>query len=274
MLGLYDSGIGGLTILNQIQKKLPGIEIAYLADTKNCPLGEKTASEIMDITIKGVEYLFKKGCNLVILACNTATVTSIRELQNQWLPKYYPDKKVLGIVRPVPEFLIENTIHNNINLLVLATPATVESGFYKQELHDFQYHNVTEIPCPSLAATIEQQDPQVIKQTITNIFREYQVSDMKINFADFNVILMACTHYPLAVNLIKETFIEFGGNSDVLIFDQTQLVTDKLLEYLGKHPEITIDKGKTTIYVNGDERQFGLKTKKLFISLDYQILPI
>lgn len=267
MLGLYDSGIGGLTILNQIQKQIPSIEIAYLADTKNCPLGEKTTTEILKITTEGVRFLFEKGCNLVILACNTATVIAIRELQNNWLPKYYPDKKILGIVRPVPELLIQENFKHHQNVLLLATPATVKSGFYTQELADFNFNNISEIACPGLASAIESQNPNLIKQAVGDIFE-----NNPINFQDFDVILLACTHYPLATEIIKEAFIENGGKLEIQIFDQTKLVAQKLLEYLKNHPEIELQTGKTTIYVTGDNPNFDKKVDAVFPELNGQII--
>jgi len=262
MLGLYDSGLGGLTILNELQKLLPNIEICYLADTKNCPLGEKTNQEILEITKNGVEFLFKNGCNLVVLACNTATVIAIRELQNNWLPLYYPDKKILGIVRPVPELLVEKMLQTNINLLLLATPATVNSGFYKQELKDFNYQNVTEFSCPGLAVAIESQNSDLIAQTIAEVFK-----NNPNNYAKFDIILLACTHYPLATNIIKTIFIENGGSPEVKIFDQTKLIAGKLLEYLKNHPEVTLNNGKTKIIVTKNKLDFESKIALIFPKL-------
>lgn len=265
MLGLYDSGIGGLTILNQIQKQLPSIEISYLADTKHCPLGEKTAQEILEITTQGVKFLFEKGCNLVILACNTATVIAIKELQNNWLPKYYPDKKILGIVRPIPELLIERNFKHHQNVMLLATLATVRSEFYTKELADFNFNNVSEIACPGLASAIESQNPNLIKQAVSDIFE-----NNPINFQDFDVILLACTHYPLATETIKEVFIENGGKTEIQIFDQTKLIAQKLIEYLKNHPEIDLQKGGTTIYHSGNEQNFDRKVSSVFPELKVQ----
>lgn len=269
MLGLYDSGLGGITILKEVQKQLPGIEICYFADTKHCPLGEKTATEILENTKNGVEFLFNKGCNLVVLACNTATVTAIRILQNNWLPKYYPDKKILGIVRPVPEFLIENKIHTQQNLILLATPATVASNFYQQELKDFHFHNLLAIPCPGLAGAIENQDNQKIEKVLNLIFKPYQKE-----LAKQDVMILACTHYPIINNKIKSIFLNLGGNFDIIIFDQTELVSNKLTKYLKNHPEIILESGETTIYASKNVEEFRAKVNTLFdyISVQYKNL--
>ena len=146
--------------------------------------------------------------------------------------------------------------------MLLATPATVKSGFYTQELADFNFNNITEMACPGLATAIESQKPNLIKQVVVDIFE-----NNPLNYQDFDVILLACSHYPLATNIIKEVFIENGGNSEIQIFDQTKLVAHKLLEYLKNHPEIDLQTGTTTIYVSGNNLNFDRKVEAVFPEL-------
>ena len=106
-IGVFDSGIGGLTVLKSFLKNLPNYTYKYFGDNANAPYGEKSSEEIYDLTIKGIEFLFSKNCSLVILACNTAS-TVLPKIQQEWLPVHHPDKKVLGIIRPTAENIIKN----------------------------------------------------------------------------------------------------------------------------------------------------------------------
>jgi len=141
-IGFYDSGVGGLTILSEFYKVLPNKSYIYFADQAYCPLGDKTPQQIFARTIYGLEYLFSQGCDLVVLACNTATAYSIRKIQQKWLPKNYPNKKVLGIIRPVGEYFFNQITQQNPNqqkwtVGLLATNATIKSNFYQEELTSF-----------------------------------------------------------------------------------------------------------------------------------------
>jgi glutamate racemase len=258
MLGLFDSGVGGLTILKEVEKVLPGKEILYYADNQNCPLGEKSAEQIYQITIQAVEFLFNKGCNLVILACNTATSVAIRKIQETWLPKYYPDKKVLGIIRPVPESLLEN-MRNRSNLIaVMATPATIKEGFYEQELKDFGFSNILNLPCPGLASAIENADSLAINSLLDNLFKN--ISNQITLIDD---LVLACTHYPLIKDVIQKKLTEYGAKPDIQIFDQGQIVAFKLIDYLQRHDQYLPENGSLQVYCSMKSDEFIKSLEKI-----------
>src|SRR3989344_5321702 len=125
MLGIFDSGIGGLTVLKAIAQKLPGYQLLYLGDTARLPYGNRSEDIIYEFTKQGLDHLFKQGCQLVVIACNTMSAEALRNVQQEWLPVHYPDRKVLGVIRPIAE---EAGKFKRIG--VLATRATVRSGAY------------------------------------------------------------------------------------------------------------------------------------------------
>jgi glutamate racemase len=231
MIGFYDSGIGGQTILKEVKKRLPFLDTLYFGDVKNCPLGEKTDQHIYEIVKNGVQLLFEQGCNLVILACNTATAIAIRRLQNEWLPISYPDRKILGVIRPVSEELKELQIAKSDNICIMATPATINSGFYIDELNEYGFRNVSQIAVPGLALAIEQSNETEIKEVLKKVLKENQEIVPQID-----VLVLACTHYPIALQQIASKIIENGGKKSLQIISQDYLVAVKLQEYLNRYP--------------------------------------
>lgn len=251
MIGLFDSGVGGLTILSEVEKLLPGKAIVYLADNQNCPLGEKTSEQIYKITIEAVEFLFNQGCNLVILACNTATSVAIRKIQEYWLPKFYPDKKVLGIIRPVPESLLENQRSRNNLVAVMATPATIAQNFYEQELIDFGFKNILNIACPGLALAIENQQLLTIDTLLNGFFEN--ISDQIPLIDD---LVLACTHYPIIKEQIKRKLVSMGAKPNLQIFDQGQIVALKLIDYTNRRSQYSPEPGLVKIFISQKSEQF------------------
>ncbi|MEI6728915.1 MAG: glutamate racemase [bacterium] len=258
MLGLFDSGVGGLTILKAVEKVLPGKEILYYADNKNCPLGEKSPEQIYQITIKAVELLFNKGCNLVVLACNTATSVAIRRIQEKWLPQHYPDKKVLGIIRPVPESLLENKRNRGNLVAVMATPATINEGFYQQEFRDFGFSNILNIPCPGLASAIENADILTINSLLEVFFKK-----INTQIPSIDDLVLACTHYPLIKDKIKEKLTKLGAKQDIQIFDQGQIVAIKLIDYLQRHPQYLPESGSVKVFYSMQSDEFKKSLERI-----------
>jgi glutamate racemase len=228
MIGFYDSGIGGLNILEEVHKQYPQLDTYYYADTANCPLGDKTSEEITACVIQGIEFLIEHGCTLVILACNTATASTIRYIQNDWLPIHHPNCNVLGIIRPVVEELLPILLDSQI--LVLATPATVKTRFYTQELSDYGYTQVTELAMGNLASLIEHNQYPEACQLISDIL---DVNSDRISNAA--IVILACTHYPY----LQEEFqlILSKHIAQFTLVNQNSLVTQSLIRYLNKHPE-------------------------------------
>jgi glutamate racemase len=240
MLGLYDSGIGGTTILNEIlASELKDLDILYYADLKNCPLGDKSDNQIRQIVTQAMEKMFAEGCDLIILACNTATSSCIRYLQQEWLPAYFPGKKILGIIRPTCEYLLEQNISPGSVIGLMATSATISRGFFRQELLDHGYTQIVNLACPGLADAIEKKDLAKI-----NLAIEDCLEAKKLELTKLDVLLLACTHFPLAKKEIENQLKKYSVKKNLLILDQATPITQKLIKYLQNHPEIDLSANK------------------------------
>jgi glutamate racemase len=262
MIGFYDSGVGGLSILQEVSKQLSGYEFIYYGDTAHNPLGEKSPDQIYEITRQGVEFLFKKGCTVVVLACNTATSIAIRKLQNEWLPTTYPEKRVLGIVRPVSEYLIDHHISKDSQILLCATPATIASQFYIQELNDVGYTNIVPVAFPGLAYSIEQGDEAACDAIISTVFQSHRSL-----LADTTIALLVCTHYPIIYSVWSKYTAQYTRILPHSILDQTEMISYKLLRYFTLHPEKIPQKGPIQIYTSGDLSVFLKRVNRLYPNL-------
>jgi glutamate racemase len=256
MIGFYDSGLGGLTILTEMLEISPATALVYYGDTKNCPLGNKSPEKIEEAVKKGVEFLFDHGCSVVVLACNTATVTSIRSLQGKWMDKY-KGRNILGVARPVAEYLTEGEVEKTDHLAVLATEVTVKSNFYQEELNAAGYNNITQIACSGLAIAIENQDEELQRKLLSEYFANVDTS--KINH-----LVLACTHYPIIKKIILEEFVKSGGNKNAKIISQSDIVPEKLIDYLVRHPEYELDGQGVEIFVTQDPDLFEQRVFSIF----------
>jgi glutamate racemase len=166
-IGVFDSGLGGLIILKSIVKKLPSYDYVYLGDTLHMPYGNKTNNQIYQFTKKGVEFLFKQNCQLVILGCNTASAHALRKIQQEFLIKRYKDKRVLGVIIPTVE---EATKKSSSKIGILGTKVTINSKVYLKELKKRnKIENVYQQAAPLLAQAIENGDKIKLKiATIIN----------------------------------------------------------------------------------------------------------
>ncbi|MFZ2310970.1 MAG: glutamate racemase [Patescibacteria group bacterium] len=131
-IGVFDSGLGGLTVLKKILKFVPGYHYLYLGDTARVPYGDKSPDIIYQYVTEAVDFLFKNDCKLVIIACNTASAQALRKLQQEWLPIYYPNRRVLGVIRPLAEAAAKQTSGKTIG--VIGTNATINSKAYELEI--------------------------------------------------------------------------------------------------------------------------------------------
>ncbi|MDQ5952735.1 MAG: glutamate racemase [Patescibacteria group bacterium] len=233
-IGVFDSGYGGLVVLRELVKQLPEYSYVYLGDNARAPYGTRTPEEIYQFTLQAVDKLFAEGCELVILACNTASANALRRIQQHDLLRY-PGKKVLGILVPTIEQITGlpwSALHpypQAINIGVFATQATVNSHAYKTEiLHRNPQAKVVEVACPELATLIESGADEVV-------LRDYVkqcVDQLRSELPDVDAVLLGCTHYPL----VLEHFVsELPG---IPVFDQGQITADALRAYLSNHPEL------------------------------------
>jgi len=246
MIGFYDSGIGGFSILKEVLKTIPNLGFKYLADTEILPLGNKSPDFIKKRVKKACSFLFKNDCNLIILACNTAAVNSIREIQQNWLSKNYPGNQVLSISKPLIEELVEKDLRNQKGLLI-ATKSTIESNFYQQEIKKNGYTNIQYLSCLNLAYLIENENSEQSE----NIKKEFQ--NLK-NKDQIEFLILACTHYCFAEKEILKSFKE-----KTKVIDPAKSVAKKLKIYLEKHPKYSFFDKESSFFTTSDIFSFKQK---------------
>lgn len=243
MIGFFDSGVGGLTISEEVHKQLPPYSSVYLGDVARAPYGNKTHEELVQYLKEGSQWLFNKGCELIIVACNSASASALREVQQIWLLQF-EGKRILGVIRPSAEEVVKRGFKK---VLILGTVATVNSGAYVREIYKIDPSiQITSHACPNWGPMVEKGLSGTAEMR-EEVFRELNQIQ---NIHDFDVILLACTHYPYVASDVEE-FVQ--GN--VPVFSQGILVARSLEDYLKRHPEIDeiLEKESThTYFTTGD----------------------
>ncbi len=269
MIGVFDSGYGGLTILRALIDHLPQYAYAYYGDNAHAPYGTKRPDEIYELTKIGVAYLFEQGAHIVILGCNTASAAALRRLQQEWLPQHYPDRRVLGIVVPTIEQItgidwrhtkpITTPISKeHFTVGILATPATVISQAYPQEVHKRNPSiRVIQEACPGLVEAIEaKQDEEV--QRLVQIYTQ----NLQKSAPNMQAVLLGCTHYALIADQIRRCFPE-----NVKVYEQPEIVAISLAKYLMRNPEMVQPEAKTSpprFFTTGDPSSVSQKASHYF----------
>lgn len=228
-IGVFDSGYGGLTVLKEMVRKLPDYDYLYLGDNARAPYGTRSFETVYQYSLEAVQWFFSRGCRLVILACNTASAKALRSIQQLDLPRIAPDRRVLGVIRPTTEVIGAHTQTRQVG--ILATRGTVSSASYPIEIEKF-FPDLTvfQQACPMWVPIIENNEmdnpgtPHFIKEYLNRLFHEGKNIDL---------VLMACTHYPLLADQIREYL-----PVDVQLMGQGALVANSLAAYLERHPEI------------------------------------
>src|ERR1700712_3320543 len=228
-IGIFDSGIGGLTVFRSIADQLPGYDYIYLGDNARAPYGNRSFHTIHQYTWECVQLLFEMGCPLVILACNTASAKALRTIQQQDLKNQDPAKRVLGVIRPTAEVIGNYTKTKEIG--VLGTKGTVQSESYKIEIGKFFPDvKVHQQACPLWVPLIENGEYD--KPGADYFVKQYldQIMEQSTNI---DTILLACTHYPLIQEKIKEYL-----PANIQVVSQGDIVAKSLVDYLQRHPEM------------------------------------
>ena len=228
-IGIFDSGYGGLTVFEEVQKILPTHDLLYFGDNARAPYGNRSFDVVYEFTLEAVQFLFDQGCPLVVLACNTASAKALRTIQQQDLPHLAPDKRVLGVIRPSTEEI--GFLSKNRHVGVLGTTGTIQSESYIIELKKLAPDIlVSQHACPMWVPLIENekhQHPAGIR------FIEEDVKELLKKDPLIDTIILACTHYPV----IKEKIKEIAGNR-IQVVSQGPIVAEKLYQYLVAHPEM------------------------------------
>lgn len=228
-IGIFDSGYGGLTILDKIRTELPEYDYIYLGDNARTPYGTRSFDVVYKYTLECVTQLFEMGCQLVVLACNTASAKALRSIQQRDLQLLDPNRRVLGVIRPTVEAVGAITKTKHIGLL--ATSGTVQSNSYPLEIA--KLHNdivVTSEACPMWVPLIENNEHNsagadyFVRKNVEHLF----AADPQID-----TVMLGCTHYPLLEAKIKLLLPE-----GVAVVSQGDIVADSLADYLQRHPEM------------------------------------
>ncbi len=246
-IGIFDSGLGGLTVLDAAQKRLPSMQFIYLADSANAPYGVRKTEDIYNLTCVAVQKLFDLGCDLVILACNTASAAALRRMQEMWVPS---QKRVLGVFVPLIEALTERNWGDNSpprevevkHVALFATPATVSSRAFQRELAFRAIGvDVEAQACGGVVDAIEDGDMILAEALVRS-----HVDALTRKMPNPQAAILGCTHYPL----MEEIFQTALGH-EVKVFSQGNLVAESLADYLERHPDIK-GIGNTAYFTTGD----------------------
>jgi glutamate racemase len=225
-IGVFDSGFGGLTILKEIVKALPEYDYVYLGDSARAPYGSRSQETICEFTKEGVEFLFAKGAELVILACNSASSEALRKIQHEFLKGKYSSKKVLGVIFPAAEEAVLRTKNKRIG--VLGTEATVSSHAFKRELQKLDSKiKVFEVPAPLLVPIVEAGEGG--SESAKLLVKQYVLEALEHNI---DTLILGCTHYEILEKDIKR------NTKNVNIISEGKVVAKKLKDYLVRHTEI------------------------------------
>ena len=271
-IGIFDSGYGGLTILEQIRKQLPEYDYLYLGDNARAPYGTHSFEVIHEYTWQAVEYLFSADCSLVILACNTASAKALRTIQQQDLPKWlqFSNSKlsncsirnVLGVIRPTAEVVALRTRNGHIG--VLGTPGTVQSGSYAIELQKQRADLlVTQQACPMWVPLIENGEHL---QTGADYFVEKYLRLLFLRDPQIDTLVLGCTHYPLLMPKIQAILPAIVAH-EVEVVAQGEIVARSLKDYLRRHTDLaaTLSQGATCTYLTTEQADKFSESASLFL---------
>ncbi len=268
-IGIFDSGYGGLTVFRSIKEKLPQYDYIYLGDNARAPYGNRSFETVHEYTLECVQWFFKMGCPLVILACNTASAKALRTIQQNDLPKINPNNRVLGVIRPTAEII--GSFSKTKKVGVLGTKGTILSESYPIEIHHFSPGvKVYQQACPMFVPLIENGE---YESEAADYFVKKYLGELLVQDNDIDTILLACTHYPLLMKKMKQQLPEH-----IQIIAQGANVANSLDEYLQRHPEmkINLSKNQTTRFFTTDDVNdfeehatvfFGEKVHAMHLSL-------
>jgi glutamate racemase len=243
-VGIFDSGLGGLTVLDAVAQKMPDVPFVYYGDNLHAPYGVRDADDVYNLTTRAVERLWEAGCDLVILACNTASAAALRRMQESWIPE---NKRVLGVFVPLIEALTERHWGDNSpprevavkHVALFATPSTVASRAFQRELAFRAIGvDVEAQACGGVVDAIEDGD-----MILADAMVRSHVDALQRKMPNPGAAILGCTHYPLMQDIFQDAL-----GPDVKVFSQATLVADSLADYLQRHPKM-IGPGEDSMFL-------------------------
>ncbi|MFQ6548941.1 glutamate racemase [Aestuariibius sp. 2305UL40-4] len=265
-VGVFDSGLGGLTVLSAAQKRLPDVDFVYYADSENAPYGVRTADDVHALTKHAVEDLWGRGADLVVLACNTASAAALRRMQEAGVPE---GKRVLGVFVPLIEALTERQWGDNSpprevavkHVALFATPATVSSRAFQRELAFRAIGvDVEAQACGGVVDAIEEGDLILAEALVRS-----HVDALKRKMPEPDAAVLGCTHYPLMAEVFQDAL-----GPDVTVFSQADLVAASLADYLERHPEMSRDGGSVFLTTGDPKRVSDRATQFLRRRIEFE----
>jgi glutamate racemase len=258
-IGIFDSGLGGLLITHSIIQALPQYHYLYLGDTARVPYGNRSQAAIYEFTRQAVEYLFQHDCQLIIVACNTASAEALRRVQREYLPAHYPNRRVLGVLIPAVEAAVATTKTHRIG--VLATRGTISSGAFERELHKLDKKvQVISQPAPLLVPLVENDGLQWAGPILDSYL---------LPFKDIDTLILGCTHYPFLKVQIRAKM-----GPSIAVISQDEVIPAKLSDYLRRHPETEHQLARDAVYqfkvtdLTDDAARLGRELFKQAITLE------
>ena len=249
-IGVFDSGYGGLTILDKIREVLPEYDYIYLGDNARAPYGTRSFEAVYEFTRQAVSKLFDMGCHLVILACNTASAKALRSIQMNDLPNIDPARRVLGVIRPTVECI--GNITQNQHIGILATAGTVKSESYPLEIHKlFPDIRVSGVACPMWVSLVENNESQ---NEGTDYFIRKYIDQLLTKDPQIDTVILGCTHFPILLPKIRQYIPEH-----ISVISQGEYVAQSLKDYLRRHPEMDAKctkNGNCSFYTTEAEEKF------------------
>lgn len=247
-IGVFDSGYGGLTVFKELVKSLPQYDYIYLGDNARAPYGTRSFETVYKYTLECVQWLFHQSCPLIILACNTASAKALRAIQQTDLHRLNPKGRVLGVIRPTSEVIGNYSKSGNIG--ILATSGTVQSNSYPMEIQKFfPGINITQEACPMWVPLVEHNE---YEGPGADYFVQKHTGHLLAQNPDIDTLLLACTHYPLLRQKIKEAL-----PPHVQVITQGEIVAASLDDYLHRHHEIEsqLTHGSRRLFYTTDSAQ-------------------
>ena len=250
-IGVFDSGYGGLTILDKIREVLPEYDYIYLGDNARAPYGTRSFEVVYEFTRQAVNKLFDMGCHLVILACNTASAKALRSIQMNDLPQIDPARRVLGVIRPTVECVGE--ISKNQHIGVLATAGTIKSESYPLEIHKlFPEIQFSGTACPMWVSLVENNESQ--DEGADYFIRKY-IDQLLSKDPQIDTVILGCTHFPILLPKIRQYIPDH-----ISVIAQGEYVAESLKDYLKRHPEMDAKctkNGNCQFYTTEAEEKFS-----------------
>ena len=254
-VGIFDSGLGGLTVWDAVRTRLPDLPLVYMGDNAHAPYGVRAADDIHGLTTASVTRLFDAGCDLVILACNTASAAALRRMQEAWVPQ---DKRVLGVFVPLIEALTERQWGDNSpprevavrNVALFATPATVASRAFQRELAFRAIGvDVEAQACGGVVDAIEEGDMILAEALVRS-----HVDALLRKMPQPQAAVLGCTHYPLVEAVFRDAL-----GPEVAVYSQPRLVADSLADYLIRHPGMRGPGAQASFLTTGDPKRVSTR---------------